>query len=253
MVEVNLFFILAVFVAGILTFLAPCTLPLVPAFLGFISGVSTGDAEKIDASVRKRLVTNTLFYVLGFSLVFITFGVLAGLAGTLLAPLQMWLTRIGGVIVIIFGLYLLGVFKLNFFSSGTAAKLNTKIKKRGPLASTAFGAAFGAGWSPCVGPILGTVLLLTSSEGSVLTGALLLAVFSIGLGIPFILTSFFLAQASRAIEKLQKYLVWFNRFAGVLLLGLGVLLLTDNLDLLIQWGFRALEFLNYEERLLEYL
>ena len=253
MVEINLFFVLAVFVAGILTFLAPCTFPLVPAFLGFISGVSTGDTEGTNADVRKRLVTNTLYYVLGFSVVFIVFGVLAGLAGTLLAPLQVWLARIGGVIVIIFGLYLLGIFKLNFFSPSVSAKLNAKIKKRGPLASFAFGAAFGAGWNPCVGPILGTVLLLTSSEGSVATGALLLTVFSVGLGTPFILTALFLGQASRAFEKIGRHLGRLNKAAGVLIIALGLLLITDNLDLLIQWGFRALQFLNYEGRILNYL
>jgi len=253
MIEISLFFIFTVFVAGMLTFLAPCTLPLVPAFLGFISGVSIGDADKIDSGLRRRLIVNTLFYILGFSIVFIIFGVIAGLAGALLGSLQIWLTRIGGVVVIIFGLYLLGIFKLSFFSASSAAKLNTKIKKRGPLASVAFGAAFGAGWSPCVGPILGTVLLLTSSEGTAATGALMLAVFSIGLGIPFLLTAIFLGQATRFIKRIEKHLLWFNRFAGVLVIGLGILLITDNLDLLIQWGFRALEFLNYEERLLEYL
>ena len=253
MVEVGFFFFLAVFVAGVLTFLAPCTFPLVPAFLGFISGVSYGEADKIDFNVRRRLVINTVFYVLGFSIVFIAFGILAGFAGTLLAPLQMWLTRIGGLIVIVFGLYLLGFFKLSFFSSATTTKLNSKIKKRGPLASFAFGAAFGAGWTPCVGPILGTVLLLTSTQGMVLTGVVLLAVFSIGLGIPFILTAYFLAQATRAFGKITKYLDWFNKLAGVLLLLLGLLLVTDNLNLLVTWGFRALRFINYEERLLNYL
>lgn len=253
MAEVSLFFIVAVFTAGLLTFLAPCTLPLVPAFLGFISGVSTGDAEKFDSGVRKKLVINTLFYVLGFSVVFIVFGILAGLAGSLLSPIRIWLTRIGGITVIIFGLYLLGLFKLNFFSSGTVKKLDTRIRKRGPLASFAFGTAFGAGWNPCVGPILGTVLLLTSSSDTVATGALLLAVFSIGLGIPFVLVAFFLGQGSRVIEKLSGHLLWFNRIAGALLLGLGILLITNNLDLLIEWGFRMFEFLNYEERLLNYL
>jgi len=253
MIEINLVLVVGVFVAGLVTFLAPCTLPLVPAFLGFIGGVSTGEANKIDAGIRKKLVINTLFYILGFSVVFITFGVLAGIAGTLLAPLQVWLARIGGMIVIVFGLYLLGVFKLNLFSSKISAKLNAKIKKRGSLASMAFGAAFGAGWSPCVGPILGTVLLLTSSQGTALTGAALLAVFSVGLGIPFLLTAAFLGQTSRIIEKFERHLVWFNKLAGVLIIALGVLLATNNLDLLIGWGYNALRFLNYEERLLNYL
>ena len=253
MIEVSLIFVLGVFAAGFLTFLAPCTFPLVPAFIGFISGVSAGDTEKFDVGIRKKLITNTLFYIFGFSIIFIFFGVLAGLAGTLLAPFRIWLARVGGLMVIIFGLYLLGVFKLNFFRGSASAKLNAKIKRRGPLASMAFGVAFGAGWSPCVGPILGTVLLLTSSEGSIVTGVIMLTVFSIGLGVPFLLTAIFLGQASRVFEKLGKHIEWLNKFAGVLVVFLGVLLITNNLDLLVGWGFRALEFLNYEERLLNYL
>lgn len=254
MVEVSFIFVIGVLVAGMLTFLAPCTLPLVPAFLGFISGASLGDEGVIDRSTRRRIIVNTIFYIIGFSVVFMAFGVLAGLAGAYLAPARTILTRVGGAIVILFGLYLLGVFKIGFLSSDGRSKLTSKIKSRGPLASFAFGSAFAAGWSPCVGPIVGSVLLLTSTEGSVGVGVLLLGVFSIGLGIPFLLTGIFISRATVVLKKIEKHLLWINRGAGVLVILLGLLLITNNLDLLIAWGFRALEFLdiNYEG-ILKYL
>jgi len=252
MVEVGIVFIFTVFVAGMFTFLAPCTLPLVPAFIGFISGVSIGEADNLDSASRKRMIVNTLFYILGFSLVFITLGVLAGLAGSLLAPVRIWLTRIGGLIVILFGLYLLGVFK-SFGGQKKSVNVNKFVKKKGPIASLAFGASFGAGWSPCVGPIVGTVLLLTSTDGSVFTGALLLGVFSIGLGVPFLLTSIFLSRAASVLQKLERHLGWINKVAGVLILGFGLLLITNNLGILIALGYRAFGFLNYEEALLNFL
>lgn len=155
MIEVNLVFVLLVLLAGIVTFLAPCTLPLVPAFLGFMSGVSLGDAEAITPAARRRIVTNTVFYIIGFSVVFISLGTLAGIAGTLLVPVRFWLTRIGGVIVILFGFYLLGFVKIPIFSTRSGFTSGGKSglgnigggikKKRGPLASLAFGASFGAG------------------------------------------------------------------------------------------------------------
>jgi len=254
MIELGVGFVIAVFVAGMLTFLAPCTLPLIPAFLAFISGASLGESTEIDKAARKRIIVNTIFYIIGFSVVFMAFGVLAGLAGAYLAPTRAILTKVGGAIVILFGLYLLGIFKLNFLARDGRSKLTSRIKSRGPLASFSFGAAFGAGWSPCVGPIVGTVLLLASTEGSIGTGVGLLGVFSLGLGIPFLLTGIFISRATVFLKRIEKHLLWINRGAGLLIIALGILLITNNLDLLIAWGFRALSFLNINyEGILNYL
>jgi cytochrome c-type biogenesis protein len=235
------------FLAGVLMFLAPCTLPLVPAFLGFISGVSlTGSGGK------RKVIVNTLFYILGFSLVFIAFGVLAGVVGGALAPVRVWLTSIGGALVIFFGLYLLGVFKLRIFSGKLSQKIMASLRGRGPLASLVFGAAFSAGWTPCVGPVVGTILLLASTKATALGGGLLLAVFSLGLAIPFFLTALFIEKASRFVSRLENYLPIFEKITGVLIIILGILLLTNNLAILIPLGYKLFEFIDYE-RILELL
>ena len=148
----------------------------------------------------------------------------------------------------------MGAFKIGFLAKDGRSKLTSKIKKRGPLASFSFGAAFGAGWSPCVGPIVGSVLLLASTEGSIGIGVGLLGVFSLGLGIPFLLTGIFISRATVVLKKIEKHLLWINRGAGLLIIALGLLLITNNLDILIIWGFRAMEFLNINyEGILNYL
>ena len=233
-------------------FFAPCTLPLVPAFLGFISGASIGEGKSIDKETRKRIVTNTVFYILGFSLIFIAFGILAGLAGKYLADAREMLTIVGGVIVISFGLYLLGVFKLSLFSSTGGSLPAGKLKKRGAWASFSLGAAFAAGWGPCVGPLVGSVLLLASTKGTVAVGALLLGVFSIGIGVPFILTGIFISRATVLLQKIGKYLGWVNKVSGVLIILLGILLITNNMNLLVAWGYRFFNFIDYRA-ILKYL
>jgi cytochrome c-type biogenesis protein len=252
MVELNLAFVLGVFVAGALTFLAPCTLPLVPVFLGFISGASIGDGNAIDKEARRRILVNTVSYILGFSLVFIAFGVAAGLAGRYLAPARTFLTTVSGAAVIIFGLYLLGAFKFSLFSKA-GNPLPVKFgKKRGALASFSLGAAFAAGWSPCVGPVVGSVLLLASTKGTVWTGALLLGVFSVGLGVPFLLTGLFISKATAVLRSIEKHLVWINKISGVLIILLGILLITNNMNLLVSWGYKLFSFIDYRV-ILKYL
>src|SRR3989344_332206 len=264
MIELSIGFIAASFFAGLLTFLAPCTLPLVPAYLGFISGVDQ-DALKNPVtarSARRKIFFNGLAFIVGFSLIFIVFGVLAGFAGTALAPYRVWLARVGGVLVILFGLFMLGFFsalggsafggKLSALFTDKRIPIPNWLTLGKPSSSLFIGGTFALGWTPCVGPILGSILLLAGTSGTAFTGGVMLTVFSIGLAIPFLLIALAFSQATKFIDASSKYLKWVSIVGGVFLIALGGLLVTDNFGLTIQYGYQLLQFINYEG-LLEYL
>lgn len=250
--------IIPAFIAGLLTFLAPCTLPLVPAYLGFISGASAKDLEdpELLPKIRRRVLFNGVFYVLGFSIIFIALGIIFGLGGVALAKYQSILTRVGGAFVIFFGLYLMHIFdKIPLFQKFASTKrinILSKLKPGTPTSSFIFGATFAFGWTPCVGPILGSILLLASSTATVGQGAMLLSVFSLGLAIPFLIIAWGIGHASQTIQKLSKILPYISFIGGALLLILGVLLLTDSAGLWFGKIYSLFEFLNYEA-LLDYL
>ncbi|NQV92873.1 sulfite exporter TauE/SafE family protein [Candidatus Kaiserbacteria bacterium] len=245
---IGLGFIFSAFVAGLLTFLAPCTLPMVPAYLGFISGVSKEDLEDETRrdEVRRKIFLNGVFFILGFSIVFILFGTLAGILGQGLTPYRIWLTRIGGVFVIIFGLFMLGAFNIPFLQANKRIKTPKWLKVGKPSSSLIIGSAFAFGWTPCVGPILGSILLLASTSGTALQGTLLLTVFSAGLAVPFLLVALGFSRATAYIDKLSKYLKWVSIVGGVFLVILGFLLVTNNFSLLIQYGFELFGFIEYD-------
>lgn len=254
MIELSFGFVIAAFFAGLLTFLAPCTLPLVPAYLGFISGVDQ-DALKNPATARaarRKIFLNGLAFIVGFSFVFILFGILAGFAGTALAPYRLWLARIGGVLVILFGLFMLGFFKLPFFQSGKRLPIPKWLSLGKPSTSLFIGGTFALGWTPCVGPILGSILLLAGTSGTALQGGLVLAIFSLGLAMPFLAIAFAFSQATAYIEKISNYLKGVSIVGGVFLILLGFLLATDNFGLTVQYGYELFDFINYD-KLLEYL
>ncbi|PIR46482.1 MAG: cytochrome C biogenesis protein [Candidatus Vogelbacteria bacterium CG10_big_fil_rev_8_21_14_0_10_45_14] len=254
MIELSVGFILASFFAGLLTFLAPCTLPLVPAYLGFISGVDQEALKNPETAkaARRRIFWNGLAFIIGFSFVFITFGVLAGIAGTALAPYRIWLARIGGVLVIIFGLFMLDFFKLPFFQTDKRIPIPKWLTLGKPSSSLFIGGTFALGWTPCVGPILGSILLLAGTSGTALTGGVMLTVFSIGLAIPFLLIALAFSKATAYIDRISKYLKTISVIGGVFLILLGLLLATDNFGLTIQYGYELLDFIDYD-RLLDYL
>lgn len=254
MIELSIGFIVAAFVAGLLTFLAPCTLPLVPAYLGFISGVDQDELKnpKTAPRARRKIFLNGLAFIVGFSAVFIVFGVLAGFAGTALAPYRIWLARIGGVLVVLFGLFMLGVFKLPFFQTDKRIPIPSWLTLGRPSSSLFIGGTFALGWTPCVGPILGSILLLAGTSGTALQGGVLLSVFSVGLAIPFLIIAVAFSKATLYIERLSRYLKAVSVIGGVFLILLGLLLATDNFGLTIQYGYEWLGFINYE-RLLDYL
>jgi len=257
MEQLGALFVVYAFVAGVLTFLAPCTLPLVPAYLGFISGVSSADFRDPAKArtARKRVFFNGLLFVVGFSAVFIFFGTLVGLGGIALAKYRPILQQAGGVLVIFFALYLLGVLRLpflRFLDSEKHFPLTRVLKPGKPWNSFLFGAAFASGWTPCIGPILGSILTAAATSAKVWQGAGLLAVYSFGLGIPFLLVAAGIGSANRYLAKMQGFMPWVSVIGGIFLLVLGILIVTNNMGIWIAFFYRNLNILHYE-RLLDYL
>ena len=221
MVEVS---IIAAFIAGIISFLSPCVLPLIPGFLAYLSGTGVGQ----ESNARLKLFLNSLFYVLGFASVFALLGVLLNTVLSNVAyGVQEWLGRIGGTIIILFGLYLVGLIKLPFLER--EHKLSVKKFSISYVTSFLFGAAFAVGWSPCVGAVLGSVLALSVSNPGL--SFVLLMSYSLGLGIPFLIVGLFSEQALKWIGKLGPHLKYFNIVVGTLLILLGVLVFTQTLNI----------------------
>jgi len=246
---VDLPLLVGAFVAGVLMFLAPCTLPIVPGYLAFIAGVPLGQAGS--ASARRRILINALAFVIGFSAVFILLGVFAASLGTVLGPWRLILGRVAGGIIILFGLTMLGVFNIPLLSGERRLRLPRWLALGHPHSSLLVGVLFALGWSPCIGPILGTVLFLAGTSATALQGAVLLGVFSLGLAIPFLLCAWAIGQADRFVQRagpLTRALSWAG---GIILVLLGVLMLTGNMGLLVSWGFSFLG--GSYERLLDYL
>lgn len=240
--------IIPAFIAGLLTFLAPCTLPLVPGYLGFISGVSQVDLDdpKKQIVIRRKVFINGLLYVIGFSLVFILLGSLFGLGGLALAQYRVWFSRIGGIFVIFFGLYMMHVFKLPGlqFLDSEKTFIPQTLKPGAPLSSLIFGATFAFGWTPCVGPILGSILILASSSATVLQGALLLSIFSLGLGLPFLIIAATYSSAVQYVGRLSKLSQYISFIGGAFLLIIGLMLVTDSFTTWLAFFYRNINFLN---------
>lgn len=241
------------FIAGVLTFLAPCTLPLVPAFLSFIGGVSSAGSSGRVAVDRPRvkIFVNALFFVFGFSLIFIVTGTLVGFVGSeLLGFSRTWLERIGGVFVVLSGLAIVGFFhfpaRFNFGRPGFS------IEPGRPVHSFFLGAAFSFGWTPCVGPVLGSILFLSSASHTALEGGFLLLIFSAGLALPFLLTAFFLETFLRHVKKIAAISRMLSLVGGIFMVMLGVLLIFGKAGLLASYGYQLFETLGYN-RLLDYL
>jgi cytochrome c-type biogenesis protein len=219
------------FVAGLLSFLSPCVLPLVPSYLGFVTGMTL--PELAESKGRRLALAHALCFVLGFSLVFVLLGLSATALGRVLNVYQVWLQRIGGAIVVVFGLWCLDLVRLPFLDREQRVHLETKPV--GFLGSAFVGMAFGAGWTPCIGPILGAILGLAATQADLTRGALLLGAYSLGLAVPFLLAAF-------AVES---FLDWFTRFrrhlplvraaSGVLLVAVGVLMLSGHFTRLAGW------------------
>lgn len=247
--------ILPAFIAGILTFLAPCTLPLVPGYLGFISGASLKDLENPEKAqkLRRKIFLNGLFFVLGFSAIFIAQGTFIGfLGGRLFASSRLWLEKISGFFVILFGLFMLHFIRVPFFDRAIKFHVPTIFERGKPINSFILGSAFAFGWTPCVGPILGAILTLAAVSETAAQGAFFLSVFSLGLAIPFLLIAISISSVSRYFARITKYLRVFELITGFFLIFLGVLLVTNMLGIWVSFFYRIFDFIHYD-RLLDYL
>ncbi len=230
--------IVAAFIAGLLSFASPCVLPLVPGFLSYLGGVGLKGGEKAS---RMRIFLNAVAYVLGFVVVFSILGVLLnGVLGAASYDVRIWLSRIGGAIIILFGLYMLGLIKLGFLQSEHRIKPTSQGTRKSYLFSFLFGASFAVGWSPCVGAILGAVLTLAATAPG--QSFVLLFAYSLGLGMPFLLVGAFVAQARGLIRKAGPYMQYFNIVSGALLIILGILVFTDSLSQVANLGLAQLAF-----------
>lgn len=234
--------IIPTFIAGIATFLAPCTLPLLPVYLGLISG---DKSELSPTAYRRKSILGSIFFILGFSLIFIIFGLFAGLIGQALGPgYRTVLTRLSGLVVIIFALMVLGV--LDFPALGFRNLIERfNLQPGKPLTAFLLGVSIGIGWTPCIGPILGSVLTLAANQTDILGSLFLLTVFSLGLALPFIAIAFGASWILSFVRAKRRAFLVIYRVAGVMLLLIGVLLLTNNLGPVIQYSFRIFEFIDY--------
>jgi cytochrome c-type biogenesis protein len=225
--QVNEVSLVAAFFAGVVSFISPCVLPLVPSYVTFITGVSFDELTSASAAPRVRRLTiiHSLAFILGFSLVFVALGATATVAGQFLREHQDSLRRIGGVLIILFGIYLTGLVPIPALSRERKKQLTTK--PLGILGSVLVGITFAAGWTPCIGPILASILIYASTAKTVGTGVVLLSVYSLGLGVPFFLSSLALNSFLAASKKIRGQLRTIEVASGVVLILFGVMLVTD--------------------------
>ena len=229
---------IAAFVAGLLSFLSPCVLPLVPGYVSLISGVGVEELQQQDPRRLKTVMLHSLMFIAGFSLVFIVLGAAATSLGQLLAQYKRFLTYLAGVTIIIFGLHLTGVFK----SAALYADKRMHSVKGGstPWGAFLIGFAFAFGWTPCIGPILTVILTFAASEEKVMHGVMLLAIYSAGLAVPFLLTSLGVDRFLSFYSRFRPHLHAVEVVSGVLLIAIGALILTRHFTMLSGY----LSFLN---------
>ncbi|MGH9532623.1 MAG: cytochrome c biogenesis CcdA family protein [Terriglobales bacterium] len=224
---------IAAFIAGLVSFLSPCVLPLVPGYVSLISGVGVEELKTQERKLLSALMLNSLMFILGFSLVFIALGAVATTVGQFARDYYPILTRVAGIVIIIFGLHLTGIFKLNFLY--TDKRLHNVKGGSSPWGAFAVGFAFAFGWTPCIGPILATILAFAGSQENVLQGVGLLAVYSLGLAVPFLLTSLGIDRFLEFYTRFRPHLNKVEIASGVLLIAVGALVFTRRFTLLAGW------------------
>lgn len=227
--QVSLF---AAFTAGFLSFVSPCVLPLVPSYVSYITGLSVEELAQVETRQRFRrtIIVNSLLFIAGFSSVFISFGASASLIGQVLITYQDFVRKIGGVLIILFGLYLLGILNLNFLQ--VEKRFHFSARPAGYIGSYLIGVAFAAGWTPCVGPVLGTILLYASTTDGLMDGIALLASYSVGLGLPFFATAMGVDRFLEYFKHVRSYLWGVSVVSGVFLVVVGVMIYANSLTMI---------------------
>jgi cytochrome c-type biogenesis protein len=229
--------ILAAFVAGILSFISPCVLPLIPGYLSFISGVTLDElqgttgpggavAVATPPATRRRVIVTSLCFILGFSLVFVSLGATASALGQLLMERLRILGKVAGVVIVIFGLHTMGVLRIGWLYS--EKRVQVARKPAGPIGAILVGIAFAFGWTPCIGPILAGILAIAAAQETIGQGVQLLAVYSAGLGIPFLVTGLAINRFFTAFARIRRYYRAIEFVSGGLLVAIGLLIFTDR-------------------------
>jgi len=222
------------FGAGLASFLSPCVLPVVPGYVSFVTGMTLDDFQSAErASARREAAIHSALFILGFSLLFIALGASATALGAVIRRSLPLIQQIGGAVIVLFGLYMLGIIKLPLLMRERRVQLATK--PAGMVGSVIAGVAFGAGWTPCVGPVLATILLYAGMSGTVLHGAALLAVYALGLGIPFFVAAVGFNWFISRTRFLRRWLVPIERIAGAVMVAAGALLFLGRFAVMARW------------------
>lgn len=228
--------------AGVISFLSPCVLPIVPPYLAYISGTSMGEMTE-EQTARGKVILTALFFVLGLSTIFLLLGFTASAFGAFFLRNQILFGQISGVVIIVFGLHFLGVFRIPFLDQ--EARLDAGDRGGNAFGAYVLGLAFAFGWTPCIGPQLGSILTLAASEASVARGTFLLGVYAAGLGIPFLLAAIFISRAVGVMNRLKKHMKLIERIMGGLLIVVGLALVTGAFSRFSWWLLEVVPMLQY--------
>jgi cytochrome c-type biogenesis protein len=226
------------FFAGLISFLSPCVLPLVPGYLSLISGAGLEELKAPEAHLMRRVMVNSIAFIVGFSVVFIALGLAATEVGQVLGIYKHLLARIAGVVIIIFGLHLTGIFKIKALY--TDARLHSVKGSSTPVGAFVIGFAFAFGWTPCLGPILSGILAVAAEQNTLAKGALLLSIYSLGLAVPFLVTALLMERFLKFYSRFRSHMHALEVASGGLLIALGILLVIGRFTLISNW----LSFLN---------
>ncbi|MGA7160583.1 MAG: cytochrome c biogenesis protein CcdA [Bacteroidota bacterium] len=236
--------ILTAFFFGLLSFVSPCVLPIVPGYISFISGVSLDEMKEVEQnkSALRSIILNSLFFIGGFTMVFVLLGATATTLGKTFNEYYSTISKVAGALIIVFGLHMMGLFKINFLNY--EKRVHVQQKKLGMFGSFLVGTAFAFGWTPCIGPVLAAILVIASRQDTVYKGIGLLASYSLGLGIPFFLTGISINFFFTMFNRIKKYFHTIEIVGGTMLIVLGLLIITNYLTILSAYFSRWLPFLN---------